>query len=440
MMRTYFKRWAWGALTVVLGGTMLVGCAAGSKQAAGGGEKQDGKETIEFDYWASAGGEEEAFKQLIADFEAKNPNIKVNAQQLPPPNSADYYTKIQTRIGANDAPDVFRIQYQKIGEFASKKALLDVTDVFAKEKDNFNKSLLTAVTFNDKIYGLPHHTDTIAVFYNKTYLDKLGIKPPQKIQDAWTWDQLIQVAKKIQDQKLAPYGIAYNWSATSAYRALPFFFQNGASLLTDDLKKGNVETPEAIETLTFLQNMFKNHMSQGNSMKGKEDVNLLFTSGKVGLLINGNWMMPKWEKEMKDYEWGVTFMPVKKSAASDLGGNALAIPANTKHAEAAKKFLAFMGEKENMKKFVEKGLFLPARTDIQGPFNFQLKDPALMNIFIEQSKTVPQGLAETVTQPQFSKINQALADALEGLFVQGVTPQETAKSLQEKINEIISNK
>lgn len=446
-METTFRNLVYGGLIAVLSAAVLTGCAAEKTtppQSSGDpnndGQTAGSQETIEFVYWASAGGEEEGFKNLVADFEAKHPEIKVNAQQVPPPNQGDYYTKIQTRIAGNSAPDVFRVQYQKIGEFASQDALLDVSETFAKDKENFNQSLLTAVTFKDKIYGLPHHTDTLAVFYNKTYLDKLGIKAPEKIEEAWTWEQLLEVAKKLQDEKLATYGIASNWTASSAYRTLPYFFQNGAALVTEDLTKGNIDTPEAIETFTFLQTMFKNHMSQGNSMKGTDDYNLLFTTGKAGLLINGNWMIPRWEKEMKEYEWGVTFMPRKKSMASDLGGNALTIPVNSKHPEAAKKFLAFMGEKENMKKFVEKGLFLPGRTDVEGPFNYSIKDPAIMNKFIEQSKTVPKAMANTVTLTSFAKLNQALADSLEGLFAQGVSPEQTAQTLNKKVNDILSGK
>lgn len=436
-----------GLLSLLFVTAIFTGCAATNESSSNSdsgnaqqSENGGSTETIEFVYWAAAGGEEEAFKNLIAKFEDENPEIKVNAQQVPPPSDGDYYTKIQTRIAGNDAPDVFRVQYQKIGEFASQDALADVTEVFSADRNHYNPSLLTAVTMDNKMYGLPHHTDTLALFYNKSYLDQLGIEAPTKLEDAWTWEETLEVAQKIQDEQLAPYGIAYGWSSNSAYRALPFFYQNDAPLLTSDLSAGNVETPEAIETLTFLQNMYETHMSEGNSLKGADDYALLFTSGKAGLLISGNWMIPKWEDEMKDYEWGVTYMPVNKSAASDLGGNALSIPVNAKHTEAAKKFLAFMGEKENMKSFVEQGLFLPGRTDIDGPFDYGLEDPNVMNLFIEQSTVVPDELAQTVTSPEFSKINQAFADSLEELFTTGATPEETAAALNNRINDILKDK
>ncbi|MBT2689261.1 sugar ABC transporter substrate-binding protein [Bacillus sp. ISL-47] len=420
--------------------SLIAGCAAPKEKASNSEEDNekagDTGETIEFVYWAAAGGEETAFKELIAKFESENPGIKVKASQVPSPSNGDYYPKLQTRIAADDSPDVFRVQYQKIGEFASQGALLDVTDLFSAEKDKFNSSLMTAVTFEDKIYGLPHHTDTLGVFYNKTYLDQLGIKAPEKIEDAWTWEEFLNIAKRIKDEGLAPHGVAFNWAASSAYRSLPFLHQNGSSLLTEDLKQGNLETPEAIETLTFLKDMYKNYMSEGNSMKGSEDYNMLFTSGNAGLFVTGNWMIPKFEADMKDFEWGATYMPMKESAASDLGGNGLAIPGNTKHSEAAQKFLAFMGEKENMKTFVEKGLFLPGRTDIDN-FNYQLQEPEMMNVFIEQSQTVPEELAKTVTSTEFASLNAALADTLEQLFISDMTPEEAAKELNSKINSIL---
>jgi len=415
---------------------ILTGCA-GSSEETSTSKDTKGKTTIEFVYWAAAGGEEKGFNDLIAKFESENPEIKVKKSQVPSPSQGDYYTKLQTRIGGNDAPDVFRVQYQKIGEFSSKGALLDVTDIIEKDKDKYNKSLMTAVTYEDKVYGLPHHTDTIAIFYNKTYLDKLNIKAPTTLDEAWTWEELTDVAKQIKEKGLAPNGIAMNASASSAYRTLPFFFHNGASLLTDDLKAANVTTPEAIETLAFLKDTYTNYMSKGNSMKGSDDPTMLFTSGNVGLLMSGNWMIPKFESDMKDFEWGVTYMPVSKSSASDMGGNGLAIPSNSKNTEAAKKFLAFMGEKENVKEFIEKGLFLPSRSDVTGPFNYDVKDPKMLDLFIEQSKTVPVELAETVTLPEFSKINQALGDSVEELYTQDADPEKVAKDLEEKINSIL---
>jgi multiple sugar transport system substrate-binding protein len=426
-------------LTLLLLITILTGCAGSNEKTSktdNSGQK-DGKTTIEFVYWAGAGGEEKGFNDLIAKFEVENPNIKVQKSQVPPPNQGDYYTKLQTRMGGNDAPDVFRVQYQKIGEFASKGALLEIGDLVEKDKEKYNPSLLTAVTYNGKVFGLPHHTDTLAIFYNKTYLDQLNIKAPERVEDAWTWEELADVAKQIKEKGLAPNGIAMSANASSAYRTLPFLFQNEASLLTDDLKKANVTTPQAIETFTFLKDTYTNYMSKGNSMKGADDATMLFTSGNAGLLMNGNWMIPKFESDMKDFEWGVTYMPVNKSAAADLGGNGLTIPANSKHEKAAKKFVAFMGEKENMKTFIEQGLFLPSRTDVTGPFDYAIKDPKMMDLFIEQSKTVPIELAKTVTLPQFSKINQALGDSLEELYTQDGDPEKIAKELNKKINTIL---
>lgn len=90
-----------------------------------------------------------------------------------------------------------------------------------------------------------------------------------------------------------------------------------------------------------------------------------------------------------------------------------------------------------MKTFVEEGLFLPSRADVKGPFQYKIKDPKMMNLFIEQSQTVPVDLAKTVTIPEFSKVNQALGDSLEELYTQNASPEKTAKDLDKKINSIL---
>src|SRR3712207_7690992 len=56
-------------------------------------------------------------------------------------------------------------------------------------------TLFRSVQYEDTPFALPHHTDTFAVFYNTGMFDKLGIEVPTSLDQSWTWDEFIQVAR-----------------------------------------------------------------------------------------------------------------------------------------------------------------------------------------------------------------------------------------------------
>ena len=60
--------------------------------------------TITYAHFSGAGAQEETVKKMIAVFEEKNPDIKIDLQIT---GFDDYFTKLATTVGGNNAPDVF---------------------------------------------------------------------------------------------------------------------------------------------------------------------------------------------------------------------------------------------------------------------------------------------------------------------------------------------
>lgn len=82
---------------------------------------------------------------------------------------------MDTRIAGNDWPDVIRYSYQKIGKFKSADVMLDLTPYFTQENlDDVSPAFLQSGMYNGKLVAMPHHTDTIALFYNKRMFEEAG--------------------------------------------------------------------------------------------------------------------------------------------------------------------------------------------------------------------------------------------------------------------------
>lgn len=438
------KRFAALTVALTLFAGLLAGCGS-SKPAAPGSApapataepkaKEPEKVTIDFTYWAAAGGEEEAFKVLAEEFTKKYPHIKVNLQTKPA-GDPQYHPQMENRIASTQAPDVFRVQYQQLGRYLGPGALYDLSGLIAKDlQDQIQPAFLKAVTYKGKLMAMPHHTDTLAIFYNQDYMDRIGVKPPTSMDKPWIWDEFMAVAQKLKEANLGKYPIAFNWSMTAAYRWLPFLYQNGGQLVNNDFTKSQVNTPEGVETLKWTLNMFKAYMSPGNSLKGTDKSQELFATGVSGLLVSGDWLIPYFDKNMKNYKWGVTYMPVKKGPGTDMGGNSLAVPKNARHPQEAAQFISFMMEKEVNKKFVQMGYFLPVRKDLDAASLSYTPHPDQMAKFVQQVTVLSSHAAQTMVLPQFAKINAALADTLEAMFTQNLAPEQAAKDLDGKVND-----
>jgi multiple sugar transport system substrate-binding protein len=72
------------------------------------------------------------------------------------------YQLVDMRLAGRQAPDIFRIQYQQVGRYASAHALVDLTlHLDQGYASQFGPAFWQAVTFQDKQFALPHHTDTL---------------------------------------------------------------------------------------------------------------------------------------------------------------------------------------------------------------------------------------------------------------------------------------
>jgi multiple sugar transport system substrate-binding protein len=104
--------------------------------------------------------EEEAFKSVIDKYQALHPNVTIRLEVNG--NSMQLYQLVDTRLAGRQAPDVFRIQYQQVERYASAHALVDLTPYLDQDyADQFGPAFWQAVTFQDKQFALPHHTDTL---------------------------------------------------------------------------------------------------------------------------------------------------------------------------------------------------------------------------------------------------------------------------------------
>ncbi|WP_081416141.1 ABC transporter substrate-binding protein [Gryllotalpicola ginsengisoli] len=434
--RQVFRYAAAAAGTVALGST-LAACstgAASSQATVGPNTKAD----LVLTTWNIAA-DIVTYKKFAADYKKKYPGVNIKVQVTP---NGDFNQYLSTQLAGGNAPDIIRNTWQQIGRWAANGGFIALDDYLPKDygKD-FGSTFWSAAQLDGKVHGVPQHTDTFGTYYRTDVMDQIGAKPPASLDDAWTWDELVSLAREVK-KATGKSAVAYGFEGVNtAYRWLPILYMHGGKLMEDDGKTPAINTTEGVEAIAWFQKLYSDGLiPKSNTIKGSTTaaVENTFTSGEVGLMMWGDWIMGDIGKALPQDKWNITYMPKDQSAASDLGGNLLSVSKDSKYPAVAADFIQFVCNQQNMQYFCENDLFLPVRTQLMNTqLNFK-SNKEQMAVFSKQASTVPAAMAKVETLPDFAAINQVLADQLDLCFIGQQTPKATAKNIADGIKNASS--
>ena len=392
---------------------------------------------IELAYWEGSTSDKAAWDELIANLKQDHPEITLVTQTYP---SGDYRDMLDTRIAGNDWPDVIRYTYQRLGKFKQADVMLDLAPYISQESlDDVSPAFLSACQFNGKLVAMPHHTDTLAMFYNKRMFEEAGIRIPTSPEDSYSWEEITDIARTLKEKYSLPYAFAGVWETGSGYRYLPFLYMNGGAVLNEAQDASAINSPEALEAIKLYEDWRKEDLIANTAMSGAATANSLFVAEQIAFSFSGSWHCSYMEENMGD-KWGVTYMPVRNGkTSSDLGGNGIFAYAGTKYPKAAAIVVDYITNAENMKKFCETGAFIPVRTSLlEGGVDYTVF-PDEMKIFNEIVGTIDSKMAADETSVPFQQINEIFVEEMDPLIVNNsATAEDVVAACEERINEVLN--
>jgi len=410
------------------------GVAALSSCGGFGTSKTAGKSAeLTFTTWGTDA-ELTAFKRAIASFETANAGAKVTLKVAP---YAEMFTNIDAQLQSGTAPDVFRVTYSNIGVYAGRKQLLDLSPYFdAAAGARFTDQMWAAVKYDGAPYGVPHHTDTSTILYNKRAFAAAGITSvPDTLESAWTWEEFDQIATRLRghlpDDR---YPFAYNWQGGGITRWLSWLFQADGRLLGKDLKSPAISSDAGRAAVDFTKSFFPRRLvPQNNSVKSPTYASDLFFSETAAMVFAGTFLLPD-AVSLAPFEFGATFSPRNKRGGADLGGNPLVATAGTTKPGLAAKFLAFMTQEDTMLDFCVASSLLPTLKSLVGkdlPFKAR---PDLAKFFVQQASNVQPQDAAQVASPGMDAIKEVLRNQLEQAFIGGQSTDATLAGISDGIS------
>ncbi|MEG6614278.1 sugar ABC transporter substrate-binding protein [Pseudoclostridium thermosuccinogenes] len=243
-------------------------------------------------------GEGELSADLVAEFEAEHPNIKIEFVVLDD-------AKLAAQLATGTAPDVLRVSGAfDTAAYAIKGIAMDLTErIENSELIDLNDLLPIAnvYRFDGKkvgqgpIYGLPKDwSNDFALFYNKRCFEAAGVEVPDESK-ALTWPEVMELAKKLtimDGDQVVQYGLAANeWGQTHANFNLlmQYLASAGVSLSSDDFKSVNFDQQPVRDFITMWVDAVKSGVGPSALNNDQTSGGDLFLSDRAALMINGYW-------------------------------------------------------------------------------------------------------------------------------------------------------
>ena len=282
----------------------------------------------------------DVYAPAIEAFEQKNPDIKIEYQQVP---FDSLNAQVQARIGQGDAnPDVYSLDTPRTPALAKKGLLMGLDDERQKIEAVADATAVGEVSYDDRIYGFPLWTSTQLLFYNRKLLEAAGVDAPATEPDQRiTWKSLLDEAKKAQEAG-AKWGFIFE-QVDRYYQLQPLFESagGGSGLTGDTLMTPALTTDPWISTAQWYGSLFADGISpRGVSPEQSPD---LFTNGEAAFFLGGPWNFGRFNA-VEDLDYGVALVPYFDGgkAVTPTGSWAVGINPNTAHEEQARNFAEFL--------------------------------------------------------------------------------------------------
>jgi multiple sugar transport system substrate-binding protein len=359
-----------------------------------------------------------AFSQVVNLYNQSHPKVHVTLLELP--TSADQQrTQLTQRLQAKSSEcDVLGMDVIWTAEFASQGWLKDVTPAIQARSSEFIPTTLDTAKMNGKYWAVPFNTNAGLLYWNKSKVHT----PPT------TWQQAYQLAKT--NGGLAYQGQQYEGLTVDF---LEMLYSAGGSVLSPDGKKATIDSPQAQQVLSFMQQGLKDGaVPQANLTYMEEDSRNAFQDGKVSILRN--WPYVYALAKQAHVNFGVEPLPTWAGGkpASVLGGYNLGISTYSKNPGAALSFINYATAPAAQTKFFIKSSLPAVLTQVY-------TDPAVVKaqpFAPELLKAVQTGQPRPVS-PVYPQISEAIYKNVYSALSSGTSPSTALANSQSQINSAL---
>ena len=382
-------------------------------------------EPVTITYWHTMSDPEtEQLDKVIAAFESSNPTITVKATRY---SWDDFKPAVLTSIAGGEAPDTARMDIAWVSEFANMGALMQLDGVmpgFEEIAASTFPGPLSTNYWDGHYYGLPQNTNTQVLLWNKEVFDAAGIdKAPT------TMEEFADVACTLTEGE-TQYG--YALGGTYFWAPAPIFYAMGGKVVDENITTatGYINSAESVAAFEMLTDLFNEGCISPNLLGGGIGTADGLATGLYAMIIDGPWMVDIYKGNYPDF--AVNFEPIPTgpdgTTSSVVGGEDIVIFGDTKNADAAMKWAAYLLSEESQLMMAEVGV-IPTLSSLIG----NEKLPEYFDVFLKQLETAQA----RVPHPAWSDMDGAINNAFQRMLRGDQTPSEALDQAADEINALL---
>lgn len=337
-----------------------------------------GKTIVTVRIWADEIGS--AYRESFDAFTRAHPDIEIQINMVA---YSTYFNTLRTDVAGGSADDIFWISNAYFAAYADSGRLLDVGKTLGRDAaSSWERAVVEQFTRNGTLWGVPQLTDAgIALYYNADLLAAAGVDPAQLNTLRWgpdAGDTLRPLLSRLTvdangnraDTQGFNAGRVWQWAYNAANDPQGIYlnyigsaggvFQHGDAFAFDN--------PGATTAFRYLVDLInRDHVAPpaADTNDNGDFSRNQFLAGRMALFQSGTYTLASVAHDA-GFHWGVAMMPAGPvGRVSVTNGIAAAGNAATKHPDAVRQVLAWMGSKQGNEYLGRSGAAIPAVTSAQ---------------------------------------------------------------------------
>ena len=433
---------------VLLMACLGMGCSqqAATPQTLGGSESvalepsETLEEPVEITFQHAGGtspAQLEVLDEVARAFEEENPGVKVNIMDV---GWGEAHSTYMNSLAAGVAPDIVMMGGTWPVEFIEMGALAPVDEYVSEELlDSFFDSGFDAVRKegDDHVYGIPWDGSTWALFYRTDLFEEAGLDPNSP---PTTWEEVVEYGEKLSQNGTS--GLVFpcaGWEPDDFF--LPFLWQadNTIEKFEDGIWTSTLDDENGIAAAKFYYDLIHTYQIVPQEITGMdwEACKNAFVSGDAAMMFNGMWVVNSILQGNPELEgkWATAISPAGPNGTMATMGypGTLNISQQSEHKEIAGRFLEFFctgNDKDYFNRYmIATGVVGWTKDFLELDYaNTTYIKPFVDSIEIGHNRPFAPKYEE------FRKLY--FCPGIQSLALGQVTPEEFAKDMAEKFNQL----
>ncbi len=323
----------------------------------------------------------EALQAIGEAYNAQSDAYTVEVVQRPPADVTDSSSLI-TAVRGGEGPDAYLLDRFIVAERAAQGLLQDLGPLMEAAGDNPDLTerwvdfSAAEATYNGTPFALPFDTDVRALFYNRGLLTEAGVDlaPYDSANGPMTFDAFAESIAAVD----VDGGDNYEQLGFVPYFGQGHHYTYGFSFFGEFMDWENCQvTPDNENVLKGMQ-WVQDYANKYGADKmyafvqtalrpGSAPTDSPFTQGRLGSMINGNWMFANFATYQPDDDIGYTFIPTPAEGDESVtwaGGWSGVVPQGAKNTEGGYDFVKYLCGADGSRTYVEMNNNLPVLREL----------------------------------------------------------------------------